>query len=428
MPLVCLGLSHHTAPVEVRERHAFPPSKMGEALVALHDYEVVREAVMLQTCGRLEIYAEIADYEDGIRQLKSFLQNYRHAMVGYDLDSYLYTLLGQDAAGHLMRVSTGLDSMLIGEAEILSQVKDAYAAAHRSRSLGPVLHRLFREAMASGKAARSQTSIGDESPSVATAAIELAVARLGGLNGRSVTIVGAGKMGRIAAKRFRSEGARELVVVNRTVERAQDVVDDAGTGEAADLPQIAHAMANADVVVTSTGSPNFLLTPAVVEQAMRGRPERPLLVLDIAVPRDADPAIAGIDGVTLIGIDDLKSHVDRKLDVRRAAIPDVEEIIAEYCERFARWFQGRGSDPVIASLTKKAEAIRSAELERLFARLPDLTEREKMLISGASLTIISKLLHSVVTNVREKADDDREGAGSRARLLEELFELDIADP
>ena len=178
MPITCIGLSHHTAPVEVRERHAFPTSRMAESLVALRDYEAVREAAMLQTCGRLEIYAELDDYERGVAQIKSFLANFRHGATGYDIESYLYTLLGHQAVEHLFRVCTGLDSMLIGEAEILGQVKDAYVAAMQAKSLGRSLHRLFRDALAAGKTARAQTQIGDASVSIATAAVAAACCRL----------------------------------------------------------------------------------------------------------------------------------------------------------------------------------------------------------------------------------------------------------
>ena len=427
MPLVCLGLSHNTAPVEVRERHVFPVSRMGEALVALRDYEAVREAMMLQTCGRLEIYAELDDYEAGVTQLKSFLQNFRHASVEYDLESYLYTLLGREAVEHLFRVCTGLDSMLIGEAEILGQVKDAYAAAQEARAIGETLHKLLREAMSAGKAARTQTRIGEESPSVATAAIELAKRRLGSLEGRDVLVIGAGKMGSTAAKRFRSEGARNLAVLSRTVKRTQEVIAQIGAGEALEPGELVAALAAADIVVTSTGASHFVLTPENVGAAMAHRPQRPLFVIDIAVPRDAHPAITEIAGVTLVDIDGLKSHVDEKLEVRRAAIPAVEEIVAEYVDRFRQWYRGRATVPVIASLTQKAESVRSAELDRLFARCPELSEREKMLITGSSLTIISKLLHTVVTKLREKASLDRSEAIAHARLLEELFELDVAD-
>src|SRR5580692_2930985 len=172
MPLTCIGLSHHTAPIEVRERHAFPASRMAEALVALRDYEAVQEACMLQTCGRLEIYAELHDYERGIAQIKSFLANFGHGATGYDIESYLYTRLGHQAVDHLFRVCTGLDSMLIGEAEILGQVKDAYVAAMQAHSIGRTLHRLFRDAISAGKTARAKTGIGDKSISIATAAIE----------------------------------------------------------------------------------------------------------------------------------------------------------------------------------------------------------------------------------------------------------------
>ncbi|HMD02054.1 MAG TPA: glutamyl-tRNA reductase, partial [Candidatus Baltobacteraceae bacterium] len=195
MPLVCLGLSHKTAPVEVRERHAFPASKMAEALVALRDYTAVREAAMLSTCGRLEIYAELDDYEAGVEQIKSFLRNFRHGDVQHDMASYMYTLLGAQAIEHLFRVATGLDSMLLGEAEILGQIKEAYVQGQKAGSLGKTLHSLFREALKAGKAARTQTHIGGESVSVATAAVDLAKQTLGDLHGKTVLVVGAGKMG-----------------------------------------------------------------------------------------------------------------------------------------------------------------------------------------------------------------------------------------
>ncbi len=427
MPLVCLGLSHHTAPVEVRERHAFPAARMEAALVALRDYEAVREAVMLQTCGRLEIYADVNDYEAGVGQIKSFLLNFRHGMTAYDIESYLYTLLGRQAVEHLFRVSTGLDSMLIGEAEILGQVKDAFAAAQQAHSLGKTLHRLFREAMSAGKAARTQTRIGDDSTSVATAAIDLAKREFGSLQDRNVVIVGAGRMARTAAKRLRGEGTHNLIVTNRTAKNAHELVKELGFGHAVELPGLVDALTSADVVVTSTGASHFVLTPDVVESAMARRPGHTLFVVDIAVPRDVHPDTAKIEGVKLVDIDGLKSRVEQTLEGRRAAIPQVEEIIGEYLERFSQWYHSRVAVPVIASLTQKAEAIRTAELERLFLRCPALSEREKMLITGTSMTIISKLLHTVVTKIRDKAVTNHSEALAHVRLLDELFELNVAD-
>lgn len=400
---------------------------MEAALVALREYDAVREAVMLQTCGRLEIYADVADFEAGVTQLKSFLLNFRHGMTDYDIESYLYTLLGRQAVEHLFRVSTGLDSMLIGEAEILGQVKDAFITAQQARSLGKTLHRLFREAMSAGKAARTQTRIGDESTSIASAAIELAKAEFGSLNDRNVLIVGAGKMARTAAKRLRGEGTHNLAITNRTAKNAQDLVKELGFGHAVELPGLLDALTSADIVVTSTGAAHFVLTPDVVQAAMARRPDHRLFIVDIAVPRDVHPDVATIEGVALVDIDGLKSRVEQTLEVRREAIPHVEEIIGEYLERFGQWYHSRVAVPVIASLTKKAEAIRTAELERLFLRCPALSEREKMLITGMSMTIISKLLHTVVTKIRDKAVTNHSEAIEHVRLLDELFDLNVAD-
>ncbi len=423
MPITCIGLSHRSAPLEVRERHAFPASRMEEALVALGDYEAVREAVMLQTCGRLEIYAELDDYENGVTQIKSFLANFRHGTTGYDIESYLYTRLGHLAVEHLFRVCTGLDSMLIGEAEILGQVKDAYVAAKRARSLGRTLDRLFREALAAGKTARAQTRISRESVSIATAAVEAARSRLGRLDGKSILVIGAGKMGRTAVKRLRQEGAARVIVANRTMSRSRGLVAEAGFGEAVEMPELLEALTVADVVVASTGASHFIVSEELVRAAMAWRPDRPLFIVDIAVPRDVDPTVTSVENVSLVDIDGLKSIVDERLDLRREAIPAVEEIIAEYAERFENWYRARAAVPVIARLTQKAEAIRLAELERLLARCPDLNERERMLVTGMSLTIVSKLLHSAILKIQEKATVDDAEALSSARVLEELFEL-----
>ena len=426
MPIVCVGLSHHTAPVEVRESHAFPASRMGEALVALRDYEAVREAAMLQTCGRLEIYAEVDDFEAGVSQITSFLSRFRHVDIGYDIESFLYTKLGHHAVDHLFRVATGLDSMLIGEAEILGQVKDAYVQAQRAQSLGKSLHRLFRDALNAGKTARAQTRIGDQSSSIATAAVELAKSRLETLDGASVVVLGTGRMARAAVRRLRQEGARRVAIASRTMSRAQDVANELSGARPVDMSEIVDALAECDLVVTATGSAEFVLERGDVAAAMQRRPDRAMFVIDVAVPRDVDPAVAEIPNVALVDVDGLKSVVDEKLVVRRDAIPDVEEIIGEVSERFERWYRSRDALPIIAELTRKAETIRVAELERLFARCPDLSEREKLLVTGLTMTLVSKLLHSVILKVRERATSDRAQALSYARVLDDLFELDLA--
>ena len=410
MPLVCLGLSHHTAPAEVRERHAFPASRMAEALIALRDYEAVREAAMLSTCGRLEIYAILEDHELGIAQLKQFLVNFRHGALPYDIERYMYTLCERSAFEHLLRVATGLDSMLIGEVEILGQVKEAYHQAQRAHSLGKTLHRIFREALNAGKAARSQTAIGDESVSVATAAVAMAKEHVGTLKGKTILLLGAGKMGQTAAKRLKLEGVKDLVVVNRTHERAREIVARLGIGHAVELPLLVNALKTADVIITSTGASHFVLTPGNVAEAMLARMERPLCLIDIAVPRDVDPDVVRIPGVRIVDIDQLSETVDVTLEHRRRAIPLVEEIIEEHSRHFYEWYQAREALPVIASLSQKADTIRETALERLFARCPALSARERMLITGMSLTIVSKLLHPAISRLREKAVADHDQA------------------
>ncbi|MGH7662392.1 MAG: glutamyl-tRNA reductase [Vulcanimicrobiaceae bacterium] len=425
MPLVCLGLSHRTAPVEVRERHSFGPDTLSETLTALRDYQAILEAAVLSTCGRIEIYAETDDFERGVEQLKRFLTSFRHGSVAYDMDSHMYTLLGRDAVEHLFRVATGLDSMLLGEAEILGQVKTAYVQAHRANSIGPSLHQLFREALSAGKTARSQTTIGNDSVSVATAAIAMAKQHVGDLQGKTVLVIGAGKMGTTAAKRLKAEGAR-LLLLNRSHKRAKGIVEALGAGEAAAMPKLGEALAQADVVITSTGASHFVVDPARVTEAMRLRPDRALFIVDIAVPRDVDPEVAHVPGVALVDIDALSAVVDETVENRRRAVPSVEEIIAEHTHRFVDWYRGRTTTPVIASLTQKADDIRQAELDRLFARCPELTERERMLITGMSMTIVSRLLHSAIVRIREKSTSDHTEALVHARIVDELFDLGTA--
>jgi glutamyl-tRNA reductase len=422
MPLVCMGLSHNTAPVDVRERHAFPAHTVGEALVALADYEAVREALMLQTCGRLEIYAELDDYEHGVGQIRRFLGNFRHGGVE-DMDSYMYTLLGSQAVDHLLRVSTGLDSMLIGEADILHQVKDAFIQGQRAGTVGKTLHSLFREAINAGKSARTHTGIGARSTSIATAAANAALAHVGERRDAAVVVVGAGKMGSLVARRLKSAGCGDIVVLNRSEQRARDVVAAIGTGRTMGLPGMVEALSGADIVVTSTGASTFVLTVDNVAAAMAARPERPLFIVDIAVPRDCDPEVAAIPNVRVVDVDGLRGVVDVTLERRRESIPQVEEIIAEHSGRFAQWYRARVAVPLISSLVERAETLRESELERLFARCPELTERERMLITGMSLTIVSKLLHGAIVKIRDKAIVNRVEALTDAHLLNELFDL-----
>lgn len=401
MALVVLGLSHQTAPAEVRERHTFHGNELSEALVTLLDYDSVREAAILSTCNRLELYAHVDETERGIEQLRQFLINFRHGDVQYEMDRYLYTLHGEAVARHLFRVATGLESKLIGEGEILGQVRDAYLRAQEAGCSGPALHRLFQEALNAGKEARTRTEIGSRSLSVATAAVFAARLAAGTLQGARILVVGAGQMGVKAAKRFRAEGVGDLTVANRTVSRAEELVTSLGMGRAIGLADIEAAMIDADVVLTSTMAGRFIIDRPAVERAMARRNARPLCIVDIAVPRNVAPETAELDGVTVIDIDGVGVPVEEALELRKSAVPMVEAIVDTHLERFAQWYGHRETVPVLSALSQRAQAIRESELERVIARCPGLSPRERALITGMGLRIVSKLMHPTFATLRE---------------------------
>ena len=419
MPIVVLGLSHKTAPPYVRDKHAFPAERVGEALAALRDYRAIREAAIVATCNRLEIYADVVDFEVGVGQIKDFLTTYR-AMRVEDFDQYLYTLLGLDAVVQLCRVASGLDSMLIGEAEILAQIKAAFASAHGAGSMGPHLGRLFRTALRAGKRARTDTAIGRDVVSLGAAAVELA-ARDVPIESASVVVVGAGRMGATVARHLRSRGAARITIVNRTLSRAQAVANEVG-GTAHPLEDLERVLSDADLAVSAVGSGKYIVSARMLQTGMLGRTSRPLLIVDIGAPRDVEPAARSIEGVRLYELADLRQIVDENLGGRRAAIPAAEAIVTSLAREYMRWYQSRAAVPLITSLLKRAEEIRTAEIEKLFARYPELSKDERAAIELASTSIIKKLLHEPLTRLRETVAETPEPADA-SEILSKLFDL-----
>jgi len=399
VPIIVIGLSHKTAPDEVRNRHAFPPQRIAQALGALRDYGAVREAAIVSTCNRLEIYADVDDFERGVEQIKDFLTTYRNMRVD-DFDKYLYTMLGAQAVEQLLRVACGLDSMLVGEPQILGQVKDALTAADAAHSAGPHLHKLFRTALEAGKRARTETGISRDVVSLGAAAVELA-SRHCDIKSVAALVVGAGKMGAIVAKHLSARGVASLTIANRTLARAQRLARPLHAN-AAPLDRLADLLSTADLVITATGSGAHMITGPMVRSALELR-RAPVLIVDIAVPCDVEPNAAALPGVTLYELGDLRQIVDETLGERRAEIPAVERIVATGTTQYMRWYQSRAAGPLIASLRGKAEVIRQTEIDKLFSRLPELDERQRDLIVGASVSILNRLLHAPVTRLRESA-------------------------
>jgi glutamyl-tRNA reductase len=390
--LVLVGTSHHRAPVEVRERVAVPGHEVKELSVTLAGAE--GEAVCLSTCNRTELYMAGPDAEARAEAALLELSG-----LGEDeLTAALYRLRDEAAALHLFRVAAGLDSLVPGEGEILGQVRTAY----ESGATGPILDRVFRQALYAGKKVRSQTAIAESPASVSSAAAALAQQVFGDLRGRRILVIGAGKVSELAARNLISRGAEIAWIANRTVDAAAELARRFG-GEALPLTAAAGELGRADVVVASTSAPDYVLRREEVEPAVAGRRGRPLLFVDLAVPRDVDPAIGDLPDCYLYDIDDLEAVVADTLAGRRREGERAEAIVAEEAERFREWRASLQVVPAIASLRARAEEIRTAELAKAQGRLGRLTEGERLTVESITAQIVNKLLHLPTVRMKQAA-------------------------
>jgi glutamyl-tRNA reductase len=394
MKLALVGVSHHQAPIELRERVAV--SAEGASRLA-HELAEGCEAVVLSTCNRTELYlASDDDAPLAARASASLL-----ALAGEEsaaLAPVLYRLGDDSAALHLFRVAAGLDSLVPGEGEILGQVRSAFEGG----ATGPLLDRLFRQALHAGRRARVETAIGESPASVPAAAAALAQQVFGDLGGRSVLLIGAGKMSELTSRNLRSRGASIAAVANRTLEHAEELarlVD----ARAIPMDAIDDFLGEVDVVVTSTSAPGFVLDTAGAGAALRGRRGRPLLCVDLAVPRDVDPALSGIDGCFVYDIDDLQAVVETSIAGRRSEAVRAERLVAAEAERFREWQASLAVVPAIASLRARAETIRAAELAKAEGRLGRLAESDRKLVEAVTSQIVAKLLHLPTVRMKEAA-------------------------
>jgi len=423
--ILAIGLNHKTAPVEVRERLAFTASRLRQALSALAECRAgqdgaLRESAILSTCNRTEIYALAEDTARGREYLVRFLSE-QQGLVPAQFESPLYTYEDEGAVAHLFSVAAGIDSMIVGENEILGQVRQAYSLASASKAIGPVLARLFRKSITVGKRARTETTISRDAISISYAAVELAKKVFEDLGGCRALVVGAGETSELTLKSLIENGIGEVSVINRTRRKAEAIARQCG-GQVVGFGRIAQALSSADIVISSTAAPHPVIRPEAVERAMALRQERPLLLVDIAVPRDVDPEVGRIDNVHLYDIDDLEKVVEANLERRRREIPKVRAIIHREQTDFMAWFRALEVLPTIASLRGRAEEIRLAELQKALRRLGPLPEQQRSIVEALSLGIVNKLLHSPIVNLKERAN----GQESRlyAMVIRELFALD----
>jgi glutamyl-tRNA reductase len=393
--LALVGVSHHQAPVELRERVAVDLA--GARALARQLGDAGREAVVLSTCNRTEIYLAADDDLALEPHAAHALLDLAGAAAG-SLEPLVYRLADESAALHLFRVAAGLDSLVPGEGEILGQVRDAFEAG----APGPLLDRLFRNALHAGRRARIETAIGESPASVPAAAAALAQQVFDELADRSVVLVGAGKMSELTARNLRSRGAVVTAVANRTAQHGEALAQRLGARAIA-LEELAGVLAAADVVVSSTSAPGFVLAAAELTAPLRARRGRPILLVDLAVPRDIDPLLASVDGCFVYDIDDLEAVVEASLSGRRAEAVRAERIVAGEADRFREWQASLSVVPAIASLRARAEAIRAAELARAEGRLGRLPESERRAVEATTAQIVNKLLHLPTVRMKEAA-------------------------
>ncbi|MDQ3569637.1 MAG: glutamyl-tRNA reductase [Actinomycetota bacterium] len=427
MSVVVVGLNYRTVPLELLERMTVSASSLPKALADLRSRENLAEAVVISTCMRTEVYVLAERFHPAVGEVRDFLAELSFAPPE-EFSDRLYSYYGEGAVAQLFRVVTGIDSAVLGESEVLGQVRGAWERAAAEGAAGPVLGGLFRHALEVGKRARSETGIGRGTTSISQAAVEMAGERLGTLEKKRILVLGSGQMGKgmavALAGRFGTPGKRhspaELMVASRSWPAAESVAARIG-GEAVPFEGVDAALVNADLVLTSTGAPSALLHVEDLEPVMAARDGRELLVVDVAVPRDVDPAVGRVPGVTLLDMEDLRSFAEAGMAERRREVAHVDAIVETEVSRYMAASTARELAPLIVALRQRAEGVRGAEIDRYRSRLEGLDDRQREAVEGLTKGILAKLLHEPTVRLKEAAGSPR---GDRlAEALRSLFDL-----
>ena len=418
MPVV-YGMNHASAPLPVREKVAFPEPELKDAMARLRQAEGVEEAFILSTCNRTEIIVHMRP-DLAPDALAGFLARER-PVSGEELERHCYLYTEREAVRHVFRTAASLDSLVVGEAQILGQVKEAYALAGEVGALGPVLDALLRRAFTVAKRVRTETGIARHPVSIAYAAVGLARDIFGDLAQRTVMIVGAGKMARLAAQHLAGSGVRSVLVANRSYQRADELARELG-GSAVPFDRLFEEMERADIVIASTSAPHLVILREHALKLSRARRGRPIFFIDIAVPRDVDPKVNEIDNVYLYDIDDLQRVVQAGLSERLKEVTVAEEIVERETETFLSWMKSQEVTPTIVELRRHLHAIASREVERFRGRLAGLTPGQEEAVRQMATSLVNKLLHPPTLALKRLAAQD--GAGTRIRLIRELFGID----
>jgi len=424
MPVFVVGLNHRTAPLDLLERLAIDPERLPKALALLLEREHVKECAILSTCNRVEIYAAIDRFHDGGDAVRAFLTDF-HGICSRELADYLYAYYEDRAVQHLFAVTAGIDSMVVGEVQILGQVREAFQAAQAERTAGPVLHALFTQALRVGRRARHETAIGQGLASTLSVSLAVAQGQLGSLAGRSALIVGAGKMARLAAQTLRQAGAAELVVANRTPAHGSALAAEF-RGRSVPLEAIDRELATVDLVVASTAAMSPTVTLDAVRRGLdRRQAGRPLVVLDLGVPRDVEPEVRSLRGVVLADLDALRAVLETEDDGPRREVGRVRELIAEETAEFMSGQRSAKLAPTIRALRARAEQVRQHELARAGVRLAGLDPAQREAVDQVTRGLVNKLLHDPI--VRGKALAGGANGEMYAGILRQLYALDEGD-
>ncbi|MEE9324843.1 MAG: glutamyl-tRNA reductase [Dehalococcoidia bacterium] len=414
MVILVVGLNHRTAPLKVREGVAFDEEQLGSALLRLTSH--VKQGVILSTCNRTEIYALVGHPKSGAQNIMRFLSDCR-GIASQELPPYLYQYAQQEAVHHLFQVAAGLDSMVLGEDQILGQVRDAFESAKKAKTVGPAFDNLFRRAIRVGKRARHETQISRNGVSVSSIAVEFAKKTLGPQGEHKVLVIGAGEMGELTAQAVVKDWGLRPTITSRTYERAVKLARKV-KGEAVPFDAMVEALAEADVVISSTESPSYLFGPEEVAKALTMRQKPNLCFIDISVPRDIDPAVGRLENVTLYDIDSLRREAELGVRGKEEEVARVEAMVEEGVRDFMGWWDTLEVVPTVRALRDKIEAIRAGELEKALRQLNGLSDKEKQRIEALTSSIVNKILHQPVTRLK-RPEDGRD----YVRVLRELFDL-----
>ena len=419
MSVVILGLNHRTVPLDLLERVSVDATRLPKALHDVMSRDHISEAVVLSTCNRTEVYVVAEKFHPAYSDLRSFFSELAF-VPPEELSDHLYVHDGSEAASHLFDVAAGLDSAVVGEAEILGQVRYAWEQAQAEGAAGSQLNLLFRHALEVGKRARTETGIGRHVASVSTAAVAMAAERLGSLEGRRILVMGAGEMGEGMVRSLAANGVTDIRIANRTWERAAELAERVG-GRAIRLADLDASLAEVDLLLTGTGASSMLIEHADVARVMQVRAGAPLLVVDVAVPRDVDPTAAQLAGVTLLDMDDLRAFAEAGQAERRREVAAVREMLRDELDRYLAVSSAREVAPLVAALHDQGESVRQAELDRLRSRLGELDERQLEAVEALTRGIVAKLLHQPTVQLKGAAGTPK---GERlAEALRDLFAL-----